>query len=109
MACLTQSYKLNLLYSPPTFFYDPLHRHRRVENEAFLDFQFSSLPRKPSSWSHYVFPHLLIGYEGLFNALHYLNKFGPLPTGEEGFADQYFPYLTQYVQTNNGCSQEIQS
>lgn len=84
-----QHYKNHLSYSPPTFLYAPMNSLRQVSNEAFLDFQFSSIPRKSSSWTMYEFPHLMIGYDGLFKALKFLNQFGPIPAGAEGFGDRY--------------------
>lgn len=84
----TQKYKQQLTFSPPTFLYGRMHSLRQVTNEAFLDFQFSCIPRKSNSWTQYEFPHLLIGYDGLYNALKYLNQFGPIPTQAEGFGEQ---------------------
>lgn len=96
--------------APPSLLYDRMSFLRKVENEAFLDFQFYNIPRQLNTYSMYRFPSQLIGYEGVFNAYRYLSKFS---TGEltadkfdsEDFSTKYAAPQTQGSPTDAG-SQE---
>ena len=48
---------------------------RSLDNEVFLDYLYYNLPKEPLNLTKYVFPSMCIGYEGLFRAFQFLQKY----------------------------------
>ena len=54
---------------------DLSNANRSLDNETFLDFLYYNLPKSPNNLTKYVFPSMCIGYEGLFRAFQFLQKY----------------------------------
>ena len=53
---------------------------RSLDNEAFLDYLYYNIPKEPLNLTKYVFPSMCIGYEGLFRAFQFLQKYRSDPS-----------------------------
>ena len=60
---------------PLRLFFDQLVAYRDVGSEDYLDYIYYNLPKLPENQSRYVFPSMCIGYEGLFRAFQFLQKY----------------------------------
>lgn len=63
------------MVKPYTAFFHRQISERTFNNEEFIDFQYYNVEKALANDSGYTFPSLCVGYDGLFKAFQYLQKF----------------------------------
>lgn len=71
--------------------FDLMNAFRSVDSEDYLDYLYYNLPRVPESQVKYIFPSTCVGYEGLFKAFQFLQKYRMDPSNDS-FLSKNFSY-----------------
>ena len=86
-----QTYQEGNKLKPLMLGFDLLNAFRTVDNEAYIDYLYYRLPKQPQNLRKYVFPSMCIGYEGLFRAFQFLQKYRD-DAGDSSFYMKEFSY-----------------
>lgn len=88
---LTDSFNERGALKPLRLSFDLMNAYRTVDSEEYLDFMYNNLPRIPESQTKYIFPSMCVGYEGLFKAFQFLQKY-KADSSNDSFLSKNFSY-----------------
>ena len=72
---LTNEFNEKGALKPLRLSFDLMNAFRKVDSEEYLDYMYYNLPKMPEFNVKYTFPSMCVGYEGLFKAFQFLQKY----------------------------------